>query len=73
MCPVSFRPLISHKPSPVSADIMDALFNTQQSAVESTKSRTDEHIVPFWKDDLQDVENEYKCEIMAQFDVCFRN
>ncbi|MED6243724.1 hypothetical protein ATANTOWER_025786 [Ataeniobius toweri] len=39
---------------------MDQLFNIRLSSVGSNKSSTEEHVVPFWRDYLQDVEEEEK-------------
>ncbi|KAL7396177.1 hypothetical protein ABVT39_001478 [Epinephelus coioides] len=61
MHPDSFRPLMCHEPSPLTADLMDHLFHIRLSAVGSNKRRAEEHVVPFWRDYLQDVEGKYCC------------
>ncbi|XP_078029666.1 G2/M phase-specific E3 ubiquitin-protein ligase-like [Epinephelus lanceolatus] len=58
MHPDSFRPLMCHEPSPLTADLMDHLFHIRLSAVGSNKRRAEEHVVPFWRDYLQDVEEQ---------------
>lgn len=61
MYPDSFRPLMCHEPSPLTADTMDHLFNIRLSAAGSNKRRAEECVVPFWRDYLQDVEGKYCC------------
>ncbi|XP_054608769.1 uncharacterized protein LOC129179453 [Dunckerocampus dactyliophorus] len=58
MHPDSFRPLMCHEPSPLTADLMDHLFHIRLSAVGSNKRRAEERVVPFWRDYLQDVEEQ---------------
>ncbi|XP_034558891.1 G2/M phase-specific E3 ubiquitin-protein ligase-like [Notolabrus celidotus] len=58
MHPDSFRPLMCHEPSPVSADSMDHLFHIRLSEVGINKRRAEELVVPFWRDYLQDVEEQ---------------
>lgn len=59
MHPDSFRPLMCHEPSPLTADLMDQLFHIRLSAVGSNKRQAEERVVPFWRDYLQDVEGKY--------------
>ncbi|XP_051814807.1 G2/M phase-specific E3 ubiquitin-protein ligase-like [Acanthochromis polyacanthus] len=56
--PDSFRPLMCHEPSPLTADAMDQLFHIRLSAVGSNKRMAEERIVAFWRDYLQDVEEQ---------------
>ncbi|XP_034002246.1 G2/M phase-specific E3 ubiquitin-protein ligase-like isoform X3 [Trematomus bernacchii] len=58
MHPESFRPLMCHEPSALTADVMDHLFHILLSEVGSNKRRTEEVVVPFWRDYLQDVEDQ---------------
>ncbi|XP_033990023.1 G2/M phase-specific E3 ubiquitin-protein ligase-like [Trematomus bernacchii] len=58
MHPESFRPLMCHEPSALTADVMDHLFHILLSEVGSNKIRTEEVVVPFWRDYLQDVEDQ---------------
>ncbi|KAF1389896.1 hypothetical protein PFLUV_G00052290 [Perca fluviatilis] len=58
MHPDSFRPLMCHEPSALTADIMDHLFHIRLSEVGSNKRRAEERVVPFWRDYLQDVEEQ---------------
>lgn len=56
--PDSFRPLMCHEPSPLTADMIDHLFHIRLSVVGSNKRRAEEVVVPFWRDYLQDVEEQ---------------
>ncbi|XP_054476984.1 G2/M phase-specific E3 ubiquitin-protein ligase-like [Anoplopoma fimbria] len=58
MHPESFRPLMCHEPTALTADLMDHLFHIRLSEVGSNKRRTEELVVPFWRDYLQDVEEQ---------------
>lgn len=56
MDPDAFRPLICHEPSPLTADVLEYLFEIRMSAVGSNKRRAEECVVPFWRAYLLDVE-----------------
>uniref|UniRef100_A0A3B3RGX7 HECT domain-containing protein n=1 Tax=Paramormyrops kingsleyae TaxID=1676925 RepID=A0A3B3RGX7_9TELE len=58
MHPDSFRSLMCHEPSPLTADLMDHLFEIRLSPVGSNKRSAEECVVPFWRDYLQDVEDQ---------------
>lgn len=56
MHPDAFRPLICHEPSPLTADVLEHLFEIRMSAVGSNKRRAEECVVPFRRAYLLDVE-----------------
>ncbi|KAK2814699.1 hypothetical protein Q5P01_000632 [Channa striata] len=58
MYPDSFRPLFCHEPSPLTAEMMDHLFHIRLSEMGSNKRRAEELVVAFWRDYLQDVEEQ---------------
>ncbi|XP_031138120.1 G2/M phase-specific E3 ubiquitin-protein ligase-like [Sander lucioperca] len=58
MQPDAFRPLFSHEPSPLTADVLEQLFEIRLSAVGSNKRRAEECVVAFWRDYLLDVEEQ---------------
>lgn len=56
--PDSFLPILCHQPTPLSADIMEELFEIRLSQKGSNNRVQEEVVVPFWRDYLQDVEDE---------------
>ncbi|KAF7645695.1 hypothetical protein LDENG_00199930, partial [Lucifuga dentata] len=58
MHPDSFRTLMCHELATFTADVMDELFHIRLSEVGSNKRMAEELVVPFWRDYLQDVEEE---------------
>ncbi|XP_029998120.1 G2/M phase-specific E3 ubiquitin-protein ligase-like [Sphaeramia orbicularis] len=56
--PDSFRPLFCFEPSPLTADLMDDLFSIHLSPEGSNKRVAEEMVVTFWRDYLQDAEEE---------------
>ncbi|KAI4811885.1 hypothetical protein KUCAC02_014756 [Chaenocephalus aceratus] len=58
MHPESVRPLMCHEPSTLTAGVMDHRFHILLSEVGSYRRRTEEVVVPFWRDYLQDVEDQ---------------
>ncbi|XP_076148922.1 G2/M phase-specific E3 ubiquitin-protein ligase-like [Alosa pseudoharengus] len=58
MHPDAFRPLFCHEPSPLTADVLEQLFEIRLSAVGSNKRRAEECVVAFWRDYLLDVEEQ---------------
>ncbi|KAJ7991034.1 hypothetical protein DPEC_G00293050 [Dallia pectoralis] len=58
MQPDAFRPLFCHEPTPLTADILEQLFEIRLSAVGSNKRRAEECVVAFWRDYLLDVEEQ---------------
>lgn len=59
--PDTFRPLFCHEPPPLTADILEQLFEIRLSAVGSNKRQAEECVVAFWRDYLLDVEGKYYC------------
>ncbi|TDH05067.1 hypothetical protein EPR50_G00139810 [Perca flavescens] len=58
MHPDAFRPLFCHEPSPLTADVLEQLFEIRLSAVGRNKRRAEECVVAFWRDYLLDVEEQ---------------
>ncbi|XP_039679164.1 G2/M phase-specific E3 ubiquitin-protein ligase-like [Perca fluviatilis] len=58
MPPDAFGPLSCHEPSPLTADVLEQLFEIRLSAVGSNKRRAEECVVAFWRDYLADVEEQ---------------
>ncbi|XP_028428802.1 G2/M phase-specific E3 ubiquitin-protein ligase-like [Perca flavescens] len=58
MHPDAFRPLFCHKPSPLTADVLEQLFEIRLSAVGRNQRRAEECVVAFWRDYLLDVEEQ---------------
>ncbi|CAL8301751.1 unnamed protein product [Gadus morhua 'NCC'] len=56
--PESFRPLFCYQPHPLTAEAMDDLFNIRLSPQGSNKRIAEEVVVPFWRDYLQDAQDE---------------
>ncbi|KAI7790106.1 putative G2/M phase-specific E3 ubiquitin-protein ligase-like [Triplophysa rosa] len=56
--PVSFLPILCHQPTPLSADIIEELFEFRLSQKGSNNRVQEEVVVPFWRDYLQDIEDE---------------
>lgn len=56
--PESFRPLFCHEPVKLTADAMENLFRFKLSPVGSNKRAAEEMVVTFWRDYLQDSEEE---------------
>ncbi|XP_037835205.1 G2/M phase-specific E3 ubiquitin-protein ligase-like isoform X1 [Kryptolebias marmoratus] len=56
--PDSFRPLFCYEPCRLSADQMDNLFSIRLSPEGSNKRAAEEKVVTFWRDYLQDAEEE---------------
>jgi len=54
--PDSFRPLLCHEPSTLTADQMDDVFSIWLSPEGSNKRAAEEIVVTFWRDYLQDAE-----------------
>ncbi|KAK0153676.1 G2/M phase-specific E3 ubiquitin-protein ligase [Merluccius polli] len=56
--PESFRPLFCYQPHPLTAEAMDDLFKICLSPQGSNKRIAEEVVVPFWRDYLQDAQDE---------------
>ncbi|XP_028259851.1 uncharacterized protein LOC114434702 [Parambassis ranga] len=56
--PDSFRPLFCHEPSTLTADQVDDLFTIRLSPEGSNKRVAEEVVITFWRDYLQDTEEE---------------
>ncbi|XP_016086209.1 G2/M phase-specific E3 ubiquitin-protein ligase-like [Sinocyclocheilus grahami] len=56
--PTSFRPILCHEPAPLTADVLEGLFEIRLSQKGSNKRVQEEVIVPFWQDYIQDMEDE---------------
>uniref|UniRef100_UPI003AAF346D G2/M phase-specific E3 ubiquitin-protein ligase-like n=1 Tax=Centroberyx gerrardi TaxID=166262 RepID=UPI003AAF346D len=56
--PDSFRPLFCYEPSTLTADRVDDLFSIRLSPEGSNKRAAEEMVVTFWRDYLQDAEEE---------------
>ncbi|KAA0722928.1 G2/M phase-specific E3 ubiquitin-protein ligase [Triplophysa tibetana] len=56
--PASFLPILCHQPTPLSADIIEELFEVRLSQKGSNNRVQEEVVVPFWRDYLQDIEDE---------------
>ncbi|XP_073776138.1 uncharacterized protein si:ch211-57f7.7 isoform X1 [Danio rerio] len=56
--PESFRSLFCHQPKQLTADMMDDLFEIQWSEIGSNKRANENRVIAFWRDYLQDVEEE---------------
>ncbi|KAE8299861.1 G2/M phase-specific E3 ubiquitin-protein ligase [Larimichthys crocea] len=56
--PDSFRPLFCYEPSALTADQLDDLFTIHLSSEGSNKRVAEEVVIPFWRDYLQDAEEE---------------
>lgn len=54
--PEAFRPLMCYSPTELTADAMDRLFNIRFSRTGSNQQTTENLVVPFWRDYLQDTE-----------------
>nr|XP_055036518.1 uncharacterized protein LOC129423994 [Misgurnus anguillicaudatus] len=56
--PESFRTLLCWSPTTLTADLVDSLFTIRLSPVGSNRRRTEEVVVPFWRDYLADAEDQ---------------
>ncbi|TKS71947.1 G2/M phase-specific E3 ubiquitin-protein ligase [Collichthys lucidus] len=56
--PDRFRPLFCYEPSALTADQLDDLFTIHLSSEGSNKRVAEEVVIPFWRDYLQDAEEE---------------
>ncbi|KAM4528196.1 G2/M phase-specific E3 ubiquitin-protein ligase [Odontesthes bonariensis] len=56
--PESFLPVMCYIPKPLTADQLDRLFHIRWSEEGSNKKRVEETVVAFWRDYLQDIEEE---------------
>ncbi|KAL1246634.1 hypothetical protein QQF64_034451, partial [Cirrhinus molitorella] len=56
--PTNFRPILCHEPAPLTADILDELFEIRLAQKGSNKRMQEEVVVPFWRDYIQDMEDE---------------
>ncbi|XP_077958481.1 G2/M phase-specific E3 ubiquitin-protein ligase [Gasterosteus aculeatus] len=58
MHPESFSPVMCYNPKPLTADQVDGLFHIRWSEEGTNQKREEETVVAFWRDYLQDVEEE---------------
>ncbi|XP_060795012.1 G2/M phase-specific E3 ubiquitin-protein ligase-like [Neoarius graeffei] len=65
MYPESFRSLLCHQAEPLTADMVDKLFIIRLSPAGSNRRAAEEVVVPFWRDYLQDVEDEHGPEKLS--------
>ncbi|XP_016410308.1 G2/M phase-specific E3 ubiquitin-protein ligase-like [Sinocyclocheilus rhinocerous] len=56
--PTSFRPILCHEPAPLTADVLEGLFEIRLSQKGNNKGVQEEVVVPFWRDYIQDMEDE---------------
>ncbi|CAL8239618.1 unnamed protein product [Gadus morhua 'NCC'] len=56
--PESFSPVMCYNPRPLTADQVDGLFHIRWSEEGSNQKREERTVVAFWRDYLQDVEEE---------------
>lgn len=67
--PDAFRPLLCHKTTTLTADILDHLFQIHFSESGSNRRMSENRVIAFWRDYLQDAEG--KLKIHHLFTVVF--